>query len=121
MASEYLFAPQPQAALGVVGETKLFPVARIFCVGRNYVEHAKEMRNEVDREAPFYFLKSTIGIAHGGATVPYAPGTKDLHHEMELVLAIGPRHATVAYAQAAGRLIRREAAKRSPGAWSHRR
>jgi fumarylpyruvate hydrolase len=89
MASDYLFAPHPQAALDVVGETKLFPVARIFCVGRNYVEHAKEMGNEVDREAPFYFLKPTIGMAHSGAAVPYAPGTSDLHHEMELVVAIG--------------------------------
>jgi fumarylpyruvate hydrolase len=89
MASEYLFPPQPQAALAAIGERKLFPVARIFCVGRNYVEHAKEMGNEVDREAPFYFLKPTIGMAHSGATVPYAPGTRDLHHEMELVVAIG--------------------------------
>ncbi|MDN5928362.1 MAG: fumarylacetoacetate hydrolase family protein [Hyphomicrobiales bacterium] len=89
MASEYLFPPQPQAALAVVGEDRLFPVARIFCVGRNYVEHAKEMGNEVDREAPFYFLKPTIGMAHSGATAPYALGTRDLHHEMELVVAIG--------------------------------
>jgi fumarylpyruvate hydrolase len=89
MASEYLFPPQPQAALAVVGEERLFPVARIFCVGRNYVEHAKEMGNEVDREAPFYFLKPTVGMAHSGATAPYAPGTRDLHHEMELVVAIG--------------------------------
>lgn len=89
MTSDYLFPPQPQAALAVVGEDKLFPVARIFCVGRNYVEHAKEMGNEVDREAPFYFLKPTVGMAHSGATVPYAPGTRDLHHEMELVVAIG--------------------------------
>lgn len=89
MTSEYLFPPQPQAALAVVGKDGLFPVARIFCVGRNYVEHAKEMGNEVDREAPFYFLKPTIGMAHSGATAPYAPGTRDLHHEMELVVAIG--------------------------------
>ena len=89
MASEYLFPPQPQATLAVVGEDRLFPVARIFCVGRNYVEHAKEMGNEVDREAPFYFLKPTIGMAHSGAAVPYALGTRDLHHEMELVVAIG--------------------------------
>ncbi len=87
--NDYLFPAQPQPTLRVVGERRLFPVARIFCVGRNYVEHAKEMGNEVDREAPFYFLKPTIGMAHSGATVPYAPGTEDLHHEMELVVAIG--------------------------------
>jgi fumarylpyruvate hydrolase len=89
MTSEYLFPPQPQAALAVVGEDKLFPVARIFCVGRNYAEHAKEMGDEVDRETPFYFLKPTIGMAHSGSTVPYALGTRELHHEMELVVAIG--------------------------------
>jgi fumarylpyruvate hydrolase len=89
MTSEYLFPPSPQAALRVVGEDRLFPVARIFCVGRNYVEHAREMGNEVDREAPFYFLKPTVGMAQSGARVPYPPGTQDLHHEMELVVAIG--------------------------------
>ncbi len=67
----------------------LYPVHRIFCVGRNYVEHAKEMGVEVDREAPFYFLKDAQAIVATGATIPYPPGTENYHYEMELVMAIG--------------------------------
>lgn len=88
-SSDFLFPVPPQPALPVVGEKRLFPVTRIFCVGRNYVEHAKEMGNEVDREAPFYFLKPAFSLTRSGATVPYALGTKNFHHEMELVVAIG--------------------------------
>ena len=73
-----------------VKETNLrFPVNRIFCVGRNYEAHAREMGMAVDREAPFYFTKDPSSIVASGATVPYAPGTSNLHHEMELVVAIG--------------------------------
>ncbi len=85
----YLFAPAPQPALSVKGESALYPVARIFCVGRNYAEHAKEMGHEVDREAPFYFTKPASALVHSGATIPYPPGTANYHHEMELVFAIG--------------------------------
>jgi len=67
----------------------LYPVHRIFCVGRNYVEHAKEMGVEVDREAPFYFLKDAQAIVPTGATIPYPPGTENFHYEMELMIAIG--------------------------------
>ena len=67
----------------------LYPVHRIFCVGRNYVEHAKEMGFEVDREAPFYFLKDAQALVPSGATIPYPPGTENFHYEMELVIAIG--------------------------------
>jgi fumarylpyruvate hydrolase len=85
----YLFAPPEQPALPVKGETALYPVGRIFCVGRNYAEHAREMGHEVDREAPFYFTKPSSALVHSGATIPYPPGTSNLHHEMELVVAIG--------------------------------
>lgn len=85
----YLFPAPPVVTVPVLGESKLFPVNRIFCVGRNYAEHAKEMGHEVDREAPFYFLKPAGAIVHTGATVPYAPGTTNLHYEMEFVVAIG--------------------------------
>lgn len=87
--STYLFDPLPQPALPVVGESRLYPVGRIFCVGRNYVEHAREMGHQVDREAPFYFTKPASALVLSGETLPYAPGTRDLHHEMELVVAIG--------------------------------
>ncbi|MBV2361002.1 fumarylacetoacetate hydrolase family protein [Thalassococcus sp. CAU 1522] len=85
----YLFPPRPQPALSVQGTDALYPVARIFCVGRNYVEHAREMGGEVDREAPFYFTKSPHHIALTGTTLPYPPGTSDYHHEVELVVALG--------------------------------
>ncbi|AVO37801.1 fumarylacetoacetate hydrolase family protein [Pukyongiella litopenaei] len=66
-----------------------YPIGRIFCVGRNYAAHAAEMGNEVDREAPFYFTKSPASAVLSGAVVPFPPGTRDYHHEMELVMAIG--------------------------------
>lgn len=59
-----------------------YPVRRIFCVGRNYAAHAAEMGAAVDREAPFYFTKSPFAVVLSGASVPYAPGTQNLHHEM---------------------------------------
>lgn len=86
---DYLFPPPPVRALPVVGKAGLYPVGRIFCVGRNYAAHAAEMGNEVDREAPFYFTKSPAAVLSSGEVLPYAPGTADLHHEMEFVVAIG--------------------------------
>jgi fumarylpyruvate hydrolase len=84
-----LFPPAPVTTVPVLGESRLFPVNRIFCVGRNYVEHAREMGGEVDREAPFYFMKFASAIVPSGATIPYPPGTKNCHYEMEFVVAIG--------------------------------
>lgn len=65
-----------------------FPVRRIFCIGRNYADHAAEMGNEVDHEKPFFFTKSAHALT-GPGDLPYPPGTADLHHEVELVLAVG--------------------------------
>jgi fumarylpyruvate hydrolase len=87
--SHTLFPIAPAPTLAVVGEPKHFPVHRVFCVGRNYAEHAKEMGFEVDREAPFYFMKSPSCITHTGSTVAYPLGTKNCHYEMEFVIAIG--------------------------------
>ena len=87
--SDYLFSPAPQPVVPVSGEGGLFPVHRVFCVGRNYVAHAKEMGGDVDREAPWYFMKSAHAVTASGASLPYPPGTSDYHHEMELVVAIG--------------------------------
>lgn len=87
--SQYLFDIPEVCVVPVKGEEKTYPVHRIFCVGRNYAEHAAEMGNEVDREAPFYFLKSLHAVRPSGSTIPYPPGTKNFHHEMELVIAIG--------------------------------
>jgi fumarylpyruvate hydrolase len=73
----------------VRGDTRRFPIRRIFCVGRNYEAHAKEMGVAVDREVPFYFTKATDDYVPSGATVAYPPGTSNYHYEMELVVAIG--------------------------------
>ncbi len=81
-------APNPPR-LAVVGTEAQMPINRIFCVGRNYAKHAAELGNEVQRDAPFYFTKSHHAVVKSGDTAPYAPGTVDYHHEIELVVAIG--------------------------------
>ncbi|APT56057.1 fumarylacetoacetate hydrolase family protein [Roseomonas gilardii] len=86
--SDFVIAPPAQASLPVRGGGS-FPVRRIFCVGRNYAEHAREMGSDPDREPPFYFTKPADAVLVGGADMPYPPATRDLHHEMELVVAIG--------------------------------
>jgi fumarylpyruvate hydrolase len=84
-----LFPAKPVPVVPVMGDTRSFPVHRIFCVGRNYADHAKEMGFEVDREAPWYFTKPAHAIVPSGATIPYPPETGNFHYEMELVAAIG--------------------------------
>ena len=88
----FVFTPAPTVAVPVVGQSASFPVRRIYCVGRNYEEHAKEM-GFTGREPPFFFMKpaDAIVVAQPGetATVPYPSLTKNFHHEIELVVAIG--------------------------------
>lgn len=87
----YLWNPPPVYSLPVRGKTERLPVNRVFFVGRNYHAHAVEMGKPVDKsvESPFYFTKAPSTIVESGATVPYPPETKNFHHEMELVVAIG--------------------------------
>ncbi|MDO5613002.1 MAG: fumarylacetoacetate hydrolase family protein [Paracoccus sp. (in: a-proteobacteria)] len=94
----------PRPALPLDGTS--FPVRRIFCIGRNYADHAAEMGNAVDREKPFFFTKSAHALAHPGA-IPYPPGTADLHHEVELVLAIGAPLSNASEQDAAAAIIAR--------------
>jgi fumarylpyruvate hydrolase len=77
-----------------------YPIHRIFCVGRNYADHAAEMGHEVDREAPFYFMKDASSLAPDGP-LPFPPGTQDLHHEVELVAALNADLFNADTAQAA--------------------
>jgi fumarylpyruvate hydrolase len=86
--AEYVFEPLPAPAAPVRGG-RLFPVRRIFCVGRNYAAHAREMGSDPDREPPFFFAKPADAIVTAGADTPYPPATANFHHEMELVVAIG--------------------------------
>jgi len=95
----YVIPPPAQPAIPVAGGG-LFPVRRIYCVGRNYAEHAREMGHDPDREPPFFFMKPADALVAGGADMPYPPGTGDLHHEMELVAALGEGGADVAEADA---------------------
>jgi fumarylpyruvate hydrolase len=99
----YVFAAPPQAVVPVVGTTDLFPVHRIYCVGRNYEDHAKEM-GFTGREPPFFFAKpadAVLPVAEGRiGELPYPGETASLHHEIELVVAIGARGSRVAAADA---------------------
>jgi fumarylpyruvate hydrolase len=89
MKLEYVL-PLPQVPSVAVAETgERFPVRRIFCVGRNYAAHAREMGRDPDRELPFFFLKPADTVVDDGVTIPYPPETADFHYEMELVVAIG--------------------------------
>ena len=87
--SQLLFPTPAVVAAPVRGQSERIPIRRIFCVGRNYKAHAKEMGVAVDREAPFYFTKSTEHYVPSGSTVPYPPGTSNYHYELELVAVLG--------------------------------
>ncbi|HEU0152545.1 MAG TPA: fumarylacetoacetate hydrolase family protein [Arenimonas sp.] len=88
MTQTVIPVPAPPC-LPVRGSSALFPVRRIYCVGRNFADHAKEMGATVDRGNPVFFMKPGDAIVAGGGHVPYPPGTRDLHHEVELVVALG--------------------------------
>jgi fumarylpyruvate hydrolase len=100
----YVFTPPVQASVPVVGLSERFPVHRIYCVGRNYVDHALEMGG-TGREAPFFFMKpaDAVLVAEPGTTVamPYPTLTSNLHHEVELVVAIGTGGSGIKAADAA--------------------
>jgi fumarylpyruvate hydrolase len=85
----YQFEPAPLPTLPIRGTKKLFPVHRIYCVGRNYAEHAKEMGHDPNREPPFFFQKNPDTLVPGGGDFPYPSKSKDVHHEFEMVVALG--------------------------------
>ena len=89
MTDVFILPPPTQPSVAVAGETRRFAVRRIFCVGRNYADHAREMGADPTRELPFFFCKPADALVADGTTIPYPPQTKDLQHEIELVVAIG--------------------------------
>ena len=91
----YLFDPPAPTAVPVAGSEGLFPVRRVFCVGRNYAAHAREMGRDPDREPPFFFTKWADTVVPGPATIPYPAATANYHFEAELVVAIGGSGAAV--------------------------
>jgi fumarylpyruvate hydrolase len=90
-----LVFPAPAQVTVPVRGGGLFPVRRIFCVGRNYAAHAREMGGDPNREPPFFFTKPADSLVTGGAPVPYPAATENLHHEMELVVAIATGGANI--------------------------
>jgi fumarylpyruvate hydrolase len=96
-----VFPPNPPILAAVAGEAAAFPVGRIYCVGRNYAAHAREMGSDPTREPPFFFAKFPDAIAQDGTAIPYPPATRDLHHEVELVVALGAGGFDVPAADAA--------------------
>jgi fumarylpyruvate hydrolase len=98
----YAFDPPAQAAVPILGEAALYPVRRILCVGRNYAAHRREMGGGDDPDPPFFFSKPADALVLPGADVPYPSVTDNLHHEMELVVALGAGGADVSPADALG-------------------
>ncbi|WP_334158291.1 fumarylacetoacetate hydrolase family protein [Oryzomicrobium sp.] len=103
--------PRPEfPSLAVAGSTGRFPLRRVFCVGRNYADHAREMGHDPDREPPFFFYKPTDAVvpcdaAAAAVAVAYPPATKDLHHEVELVVALGDGGRDIPVDQALGKVF----------------
>ena len=83
-----VFTPVAMPFVDVVGTGECFPVHRIYCVGRNYADHVREMGSDPKRDAPVFFSKPADAVVANGAPVPYPPQTRNLHHEIELVVAI---------------------------------
>lgn len=102
MPSPYAIPAQPVPAIPIVGSSKLFPVRRIWCVGRNYAEHAREMGSDPTREPPFFFAKPGDAVVPLGGTLPYPPMTQDLHHEVEFAVAIGKAGRNLSPQEATG-------------------
>lgn len=92
--------PSGVPVLPIKGSSQNWPVRRIYCVGRNYAEHVREMGGDPAREAPFFFSKPADAVVPNGSDVPYPPRTTNLHHEVELVVAIGRGGASISAASA---------------------
>jgi fumarylpyruvate hydrolase len=96
--ADFLFEPYAPVTIPIA-RGGLFAVRRIYCVGRNYAEHIREMGND-ERDPPFFFAKPADAVVVGGAAIPYPSQTEDFHHEIELVVAIGKEGADIPVEQA---------------------
>jgi fumarylpyruvate hydrolase len=86
--TEFVITAPETASVAVAGSSARFPVRRVFCVGRNYAAHAREMGSDPNREPPFFFTKPADAVVPASGAVPYPPSTNDMHHEIELVVAL---------------------------------
>ena len=100
MTTSFVIAAPAIPSLPVVGDSKRFPVNRIYCVGRNYADHAREMGHDPDREPPFFFMKPATAIVTDGQAMAYPALSKDVHHELEMVVALGKGGANIPADQA---------------------
>lgn len=89
MADDFVFTPRSQPSVAIAGSRQRFPVHRIYCVGRNYADHAAEMGTDPKSDPPVFFTKPPDAVAASETEVPYPPRTTNFHHEIELVVAIG--------------------------------
>lgn len=96
----FVFDPPPPSSLTIAGTDARFPVRRVFCVGRNYAEHAREMGNDPKTDPPLFFTKPADAVVDGGPAVAYPPGTENFHHEGEFVIALGKGGSNIAEADA---------------------
>jgi fumarylpyruvate hydrolase len=104
MSGKYLFEPPVRPCVTIRGRTETFPVRRIYCVGQNYAAHAREMGRDPQREPPFFFSKPPDAVTQA-SRIPYPPRTANLHHEVELVVAIGRAGRAIEVAEAAGHVF----------------
>ena len=102
--SDYVVPMWDQPSVAVAGGAA-FPVRRIFCVGRNYAEHAREMGTDPDREPPFFFMKSADTVVASGSEIKYPTRTENLHHEVELVIAMGSGGSDISVAEASDHIF----------------
>ena len=100
MSTSFVIPAPVIPSLPVIGDSKRFPVNRIYCVGRNYADHAREMGHDPDREPPFFFMKPATAIVTDGQTMAYPALSKDVHHELEMVVALGKGGANIPADQA---------------------
>jgi len=96
---DHVIPAPPQPSVAVAGGGR-FPVHRIYCVGRNFADHAKEMGAAVDKSAPTFFMKPADAVVASGVAIPYPSGTEDLHHEVELVVALASGGSDIDQARA---------------------
>lgn len=100
MSTSFVFPPPPQPSVAIDGDARRFPVRRIFCAALNYADHAREMGKDPTREQPFFFTKPADAVVADGAAIPYPPKTRNLHHEIELVAALGRGGADISIGRA---------------------
>ena len=98
----YAIEAPPVRSLPIQGSNQRFPVGRIFCVGRNYAEHAREMGHNPDREPPFFFMKPSTALVSDGGPFPYPDQSNDVHHEIELVVALATGGSNILAGEALG-------------------